>query len=155
MSSPLLLEGRVDTRDQELVDLRRQLADLEDELVVARAEAKRARGQIERGVRLLREATTPLFNGLKMIHGQMDDLVPDNGVTSPSGSDKWDAIKKRMTPRLAGAIDILLVQGGMRRTQLASAMKMDYSNCSKNVITILLRQGLLVDNGGELSLKEL
>jgi hypothetical protein len=43
----------------------------------------------------------------------------------------------------------------MRRTQLASAMKMDYSNCAKNVIAVLIRQGLIVERGGMLSLKEL
>jgi hypothetical protein len=48
-----------------------------------------------------------------------------------------------------------MLQGRMRRTQIASALKMDYSNCSKNVIGILVRQGWVVENGGDLSLKQL
>jgi hypothetical protein len=76
-------------------------------------------------------------------------------IESPAQHSKWDAIKKRLQPRLAEAIDVLLLQGEMRRTQLASAMKMDYSNCAKNVIAVLIRQGLIVERGGMLSLKGL
>jgi hypothetical protein len=79
----------------------------------------------------------------------------DEVATATSSPSKWDAIKKRLPPRQSEAIDIFLAQGSLRRTQLAAAMKMDYSNCTKNVIAVLVRQGLLIESGGMLSLKEL
>jgi hypothetical protein len=79
----------------------------------------------------------------------------DQQVVSSDSADKWNSIKQRLAPRMREAVDILLLQGTMKRTQLASALKMDYSNCTKNVVGILLRQGWLIDNGGNLSLKQL
>ncbi len=76
-------------------------------------------------------------------------------VVSSDSADKWNSIKQRLAPRMRDAVDILLLQGSMKRTQLASALRMDYSNCNKNVIGILLRQGWLIDNGGNLSLKQI
>jgi hypothetical protein len=88
--------------------------------------------------------------------GKMD--IPDvSHATSGSGQDaRWDAIKARLRPRLKEAVDILLVQGPMRRTQLAAALKMDYTNCTKNVITVLVRQGIVIENAArEIQLKTL
>lgn len=72
-----------------------------------------------------------------------------------TSSSKWDMIKQRLQPRLASAIDVLLVQSPMSTAQLAAAMRMDRSNCGKNVVAVLLRQGLIVRNGHNLSLKQL
>jgi DNA-binding transcriptional regulator YdaS (Cro superfamily) len=85
--------------------------------------------------------------------GEFD--IDDLSSASETQSSKWDAIKKKLPPRHAEAIDILMLQGSMRRKQLAAALKMDYSNCSSNLIGPLLRQGWFVDNGGSLSLKDL
>lgn len=76
---------------------------------------------------------------------------------TPQSSDghKWEGIKQRLQPRMRDAIDVLLLQGTMKRTQLAAALQMDYSNCTKNVIGVLIRQGWIVDNNGDLSLKKL
>jgi hypothetical protein len=104
-----------------------------------------------------REAVVLLLN---VLHLAMRDIAAgkygvDAPVNSPAGADKWQAIKSRLAPRLRECVDLLLIQKHMKRTQIAAAMKMDYSNCTKNVIGALLRQGLLQDNNGELSLKEL
>lgn len=74
---------------------------------------------------------------------------------SDDRSAKWSQIKNRLQPRLRDAIDVLLLQGPMSGTQLAAAMRMDRSNCSKNVVAILLRQGLIVRDGHNLSLKQI
>lgn len=76
-------------------------------------------------------------------------------IPTSDNAAKWEQIKRRQPPRLQEAIDVLLLQGPLRRTQLANALKMDYSNCVKNVVGVLLRQGLLIDNGKELQLKQL
>ena len=104
-----------------------------------------------------REAVMLLLN---VMHQAMRDVAAgkyglDAPVSAAGGGDKWEAIKSRLAPRLRECVDLLLIQKHMKRTQIAAAMKMDYSNCTKNVIGALLRQGLLQDNNGELSLKEL
>lgn len=104
-----------------------------------------------------RDAVVIVLNLLakSMKHVASGEFDLDDLPSSDASPSKWDAIKKRLQPRLAEAIDVLLLQGSMRRTQLSAALKMDYSNCNKNVIAILLRQGLVKDSGGMLLLKEL
>jgi chromosome segregation ATPase len=155
-----LLEGEVDTRDTEIERLRGQIEDLSNELEVARAEAKRATQQAARAVAKLRQTLGPLYNSLQMLFGEIDatglaEDAPAGSVGTQAANPKWDTIKARLAPRMREAIDILLIQKTMKRTQLAAALRMDYSNCNKNVIGLLLRQGLLIDNGQGLSLKEL
>ncbi len=88
-------------------------------------------------------------------YGAFKASLGDQAIVTTDASDKWAAIKQRMAPRMREAVEVLLLQGSMKRTQLAAALKMDYSNCNKNVIQILLRQGWMVDNNGNLSLKPL
>lgn len=138
MAQPLL-EGQVEyLEDQDSISLKADLADLRSELNSLREEVEFVKGIFRRQ-----------YGAFQKSFG--DDPVVD---TSDSG-DKWAAIKNRLAPRLRQAIDILLLQGSLKRTQLASALKMDYSNCVKNVVQILIRQGLVIDNGGNLSLKKL
>jgi hypothetical protein len=108
--------------------------------------------------RIMRDAVVALLNllGQSLRHVASGKIDLDTIETSSdSGSSKWEAIKKRLPPRQAEAIDIFLAQGSLKRTQLAAAMRMDYSNCTKNVIAVLVRQGLLIESGGQLSLKDL
>ena len=151
-----LLEGNVDNRDaliasleEENADLQRQVRDLQGEL----AQARRANG---RAVAKLRHVTQPWLDALKDLHGELDAIGGDElGGQAAGSSDKWEAVKVKLAPRLREAIDLLLLQGTMRRTQIANALKMDYANCSKNVVGVLIRQGWVVDNGGQLSLRQL
>lgn len=103
----------------------------------------------------LREELSAIKSVMLRQYGAYRQAFGDQTVVSSDSADKWGSIKQRLAPRLRDAVDILLLQGTMKRTQLASALKMDYSNCNKNVIQILLRQGWMVDNGGNLSLKQL
>jgi len=145
-----LLNGIVDTRDQELFTLRRQLAQLDEALRLERIKT----GQVESGVRELRHVLNPLFAALRKIYGEMDDMGLSNSPVV-NGDDRWNAIKARLAPRLQAAIDIFLTQGTMTSSALAAALRTSNSNCSTNVVGPLLRQGLLVRNGRELSLKAL
>ena len=134
MSQPLL-DGEVEYIDDPGPDpvemLRAEVAELRDELSAIKSI-------------MLRQ-----YGAYRQAFGEQSTVV------SSDGADKWNAIKQRLAPRQREAIEILLLQGSMKRTQLAAAMKMDYSNCTKNVVGILLRQGWLIDNGGNLSLKQL
>src|SRR2546430_5925772 len=116
----LQLEGNVDTRDSEIASLRRQLAQMDEALRLERIKT----GAIESGVRRLKSATTPLFHALQLIHGEIEAMGIDGNSPQVGGDQKWEAIKQRLAPRLREAVDILLLQGPMRRTQLAAALKM-------------------------------
>jgi len=132
MSQPLL-SGEYIEAPSELTDfeiLRAQVEEMKEELYLIK------------GI-LLRQ-----YGAFKISFG-------DQVIVTADSSDKWTAIKARMTPRLREAIDVLLLQGTMKRTQIASALKMDYANCAKNVIGVLKAQGWLVETNGNLSLKVL
>jgi hypothetical protein len=86
-------------------------------------------------------------------YGAFKASFGDQVIVTPD--DKWSAIKARLAPRLREAVEMLQLQGSMKRTQIAAALKMDYSNCTKNVIVVLKAQGWLVENNGNLSLKAL
>lgn len=138
VSRPMLTEGEyVMSADHEVEQLRANF------LSFIQATGER--------IQLLEERLARIEQGLSHAAGDGTVTVPVQ-VQSP---DKWQQIKQRLPPRLAQAIDVLLLQGSMSGTQLAAAMRMDRSNCSKNVVQILLRQGLIVRNGRELSLKQL
>ncbi len=113
-------------------------------------------------VELLRAQVAEMQEELNLIkgilmrqYGAFKVSFGDQAIVTTDSSDKWAAIKARMAPRLREAIELLLLQGSMKRTQIASALKMDYSNCTKNVIGVLKAQGWVVENNGQLSLKVL
>ena len=103
----------------------------------------------------LQEEVNVIKGILMRQYGAFKSSYGDQAIVTTDSADKWIAIKARMAPRLREAIDVLLLQGSMKRTQIASALKMDYSNCRKNVIGVLKAQGWLVENNGSLSLKVL
>jgi hypothetical protein len=133
MSTFPQLVGRVEeelAEPNELEMLKAQVAEMQDELNTIKAILMRQYGAFKAG-------------------------FGDQAIVTADSSSKWDSIKNRMPPRHKEAIDMLLLQGSMKRTQLASALKMDYSNCTKNVVGVLKSQGWIVENGGNLSLKPL
>lgn len=151
-NSPLLLEGKIeDQRDgaddsaRKAIDhLARQLWDFQQRLT-----------KLEQENAILLKLLSPFYKALRPVFGDAEPLadLADGGASRNAGI--WDGIKQRLAPRMQEAIDVLLLQKTMKRTQLASALKMDYSNCTKNVISPLIRQGWIVENGGNLSLKQL
>ncbi len=155
MNNLLQLNGEVDTRDERIRELEEEVANLEGDLEVARAEARRATQQATRAVAKLRQILSPLYSGLKELFGELDAVGGDDAPASQGDGQKWDVIKAKLAPRMREAIDLLLLQKSMKRTQLAAALRMDYSNCNKNVIGILIRQGWVIDGHNGLTLKEL
>ncbi len=144
MPTPLLLEGGEPSHG-----LSDRVLELEQQVQLLHAELAHTRRDCEKTILKL---LSPLYRALRPAFGDSD---PVHGLDGGEAQGKWEAIKQRLAPRMREAVDILLMQGSMKRTQLAAALKMDYSNCTKNVVGILLRQGWIVDNGGNLSLKEL
>ena len=152
-----LLQGEVDNRDDIILTLQTENQRLIGENRRLETELATARAQTNRAIAGIRHQMEPWYKAMKVLFGEMDAIGGGEGAISNDGSQqaKWEVVKRQMAPRLAQAIDLLMLQGRMKRTQIASALKMDYSNCTKNVIGILVRQGWVVENGGELSLKEL
>lgn len=146
MSQPLL-DGEVEYVEPIRLDAHgERLTYLEDRVASLESQLKQVK----------RDAVVTLLQMLSdsMRHiasGKMD--IPAMAATRDD--NKWDAVKQRMPQRHREAIDVLLLSGSLKRTQLAAALKMDYANCAKNVIAILIRQGWLIDSGGNLSLKQL
>lgn len=144
MTKPLLLEGQYEDIPEPGPDpLEERIARLENKVAELRQSIQR-------------DSVVLLLN---VLHQAMRDVAAGkysiDATTMTNDGGKWDSIKSRLAPRLRECVDLLLVQRKMKRTQIAAALKMDYSNCTKNVIGALLRQGLLEDSNGELSLKEL
>jgi hypothetical protein len=148
--NPPMLTGNVpDERDEIIAGLRGDVRHLERLLEEEKRRSVNAVGK-------LRTQLTPLYNALQQLFGDMDAIGGGEAPAAAAGaSGKWVAIKSKMPQRHRECIDLLAIAGKMRRGQIAAAMKMDKSNCSKNVIGILLRQGFLVDNNGEIELRQI
>lgn len=149
MSSPLLLNGHAEFRD-ETPALRREIERLVSELRRTEGELKQAQNE----ALAARQATGNLRRLLAPLWGEVQALGGDSAV-APITSDKWEFWKKRFPGRIAEAIDLLLVQKQMNSTQLKSALKCDPRTLAKSVIYPLNQAGLLIKNGGMFSLKEI
>lgn len=146
MPTPLL-NGEVEYVEPIRLDIHgERLTALEDR--VEQLEAKLAN--------VKRESVIALLNLLSESMRQIAAGKFNLSESSAGGAEeKWEAVKQRMPPRHREAVDILLLQGSMKRTEIASALKMNYTNCATNVLAVMIRQGWLIDNGGSLSLKQL
>lgn len=144
MSQPLL-EGRQEYMEDSGPDVVAQLESRIGELEASLSTVKR--DAVVTVLSLLTEALRHVASG------KMD--IPTVTTTANGQDARWDAIKNRLAPRLKEAVELLLVQGPMKRAQIAAALRMDYSNCTKNVIGQLLRQGVAVESGGHVTLKQL
>ena len=151
--SQLALEGHVvDTHEDELFRLRQQLQRLDEALRLERIK----NGALESSVRDVRDILTPLYRSLRLLFGEIDGMnLGDSTANMQSESPKWEAIKRRLRPKAAEAIDILMTHGAMNTSQLAAALHMNRSNVTGRVVYELNRLGLLVKNGREFSLKQL
>lgn len=152
----LQLSGQVDTRDQQIGELEEENDHLSTRVRDLEMELSRTKRENQRAIAALRQILSPLRSGINAIFGEMDAIGGEALSETPAKNAKWEAVKQRLSPRLREVIDLLLIQGTMGRKQIAAALKMDYSNCTKNVIGILIRQGWLIDSGRDgVSLKEL
>lgn len=150
--SNLLLEGQVDHSAEQIRQLKEQVHDLRQQLTMAIHERDQARKGIARAVATLRQLLLPYYRTMQVIMGEIEEAGIDN---APAADARWEPIKKRLPPRLRECVELLLAQGSMKRKEIAAAMHMNYTGCVNNVIGRLVREGLVVDNGGKMELKEL
>lgn len=151
-----LLSSASDPRQQleslqrELYNRNRELAEVQEALRQERAK----NAATERGAQQLREILSPMFNGLKMVFGEMEGIgisstVPDSRVTAV-----WNDWKQKLGGHTAKAIDVLLLHGSMNRTQLRLHLRCA-TGTVVNVVAALNKAGLINKNGDQVSLKEL
>jgi hypothetical protein len=164
MPTPLL-EGNVDTRDQEITRLRGQVEDLENDLAISRAETKRATQSASRAVARLRQILTPLYAGLKELFGEMDASgLIDTATAAPTGSPApaddrkvkvWEAWKNKLPGQASKLIDAMLTHGDCDVEQFVVITGCARRQTTYDAIHKLNKLGLINKNGGKYSLKEL
>lgn len=144
------LTGNVDTRDQELADLRAEVEMLRGVMANSMAAADR-----------LRQTLTPLYESLQLVFGDLDALPQATGGSSTSRpvntthSAIWEKWKKDLGGgKYAELIDALLTQPTMTAPQLRVVLRCHINNVYK--ITAKMQSlGILNKNGGKYSLKDL
>ena len=158
-STGLMLTPPADRTQQTIESLRRdnymlgcQVEELREQLRQEKLKAV----SVGRGVTQLREILSPMFNGLKMVFGEIDAM---GVVDAPSAPDSrvaaiWSDWKQKFPGHPSRAIDALLLHGSMTQGQLRIAVGCATGTIS-NVVSILNRAGLINKNGGKISLKEL
>lgn len=141
------------------------LSELEDRIDSVERDMKRLQLQMsalsQESLRTIARLLSPLYKSLKPIFGELEAvgveyIGMEAAVPASTGKQsQWESVKQRLKPREREVIDVLLLQGQMGRTQIAAAIKMDYTHCRKTVIAPLISQGWLVESGGKIALKNL
>jgi hypothetical protein len=168
MANQLALNGESEAVEN-VSELYQRIEDLESELRTARQETLKAKRESEdaiRAITALRAQLMPLHRALRAIFGEINLVVPEDQPVAPEGTqprsnapaaeggDKWNYWKARFPGRPAEVIDLLLVQGEMNLSQLASVLRCDRSNLSKQAIFKLNKAGLIIKNGNNFSLRK-
>jgi hypothetical protein len=70
------------------------LSDTEDAL----RQERQKTAAIERGVAQLREILSPMFNGLKMVFGEIEAMGVGETAATPKASAVWESWKQKLSP---------------------------------------------------------
>jgi hypothetical protein len=132
-----------------------KLAEETQGLRAALAETRARLNGISRGQAKLKQQLSPLFEALKMVFGELQDVEATATISAGAASlVKWQSWKEKLPGRPAEFIDLLLLHNEMTGAQLQAAAR-----CGKDTVyqTIakLNKAQLLVKNGGKFSLKAL
>lgn len=153
MASFPLLTGHIDTRDQEIEQLRHVNRQLDEALRLERNKT----GQIEAALREFRRITLPFYRILQAAHGEIESLGVSDGPVSSVAPQKlaaWENWKHKLGGLQAKFIDALLLHGAMTQTQLRIAVGCANGSVAGTVCA-LNKAGLITKNGGKIALKEL
>lgn len=152
----LQLEGRMDTSQQDIAALRKELADTKLRLAHAELEATHAKQEAGNSVGALRRILEPLYRALQAVFGEMEAIpIQDAPMGQSSQANaKWELWKKRFPNRGAALIDVLLIHEQMNTKQLSTALKCDPRTLAQ-LIFKLNQAGLIQKNGNMFALKEI
>jgi hypothetical protein len=152
--SQLLIEGKVDDRDLIIDGLRRRVAQLEEELQAERSKAN----SIDAGAQQLRGVLNPLYNALRRVYGQMDEMgigQAELNHSNPKANLVWEDWKKKLGGAAARIIDILHLHGQLDQTQIRIHLGTNRIQTVYDAVSKLNKAGIINKNGGRISLKEL
>lgn len=154
---PLLLEGKVDDRDETILRLRTQLRESE----TARLTEQGRANAIEAGVRDLRESLAPLYRALRQVFGEIEamGITSNTPASAAAQSDSrvtavWESWIQRLGEGPGKVIRALLLHREMNTQQLAIATGY-HRTTVPTYIHKLKTAGLINKNGDKFSLKEL
>lgn len=146
-------QQQIESLQRELYARNRQLAESEEALRQERAK----NASIERGVQRLREVLGPLFDGLKLIHGEMDAMGIEGSSASsvdPRKAAVWEDWKRKLGGQAAKAIDALLLHGALTQSQIRLHVGCA-TGSTAGIVYQLNKAGIINKNGGKISLKDL
>jgi hypothetical protein len=158
-----LLGGQEDDpKARRIAELEAELRQARREAIDAEVEANRAREDSNRALSMLRQQLGPLYRALQAVFGEIDAAgIPETGPGAPAAntvnervSPVWAAWKEKLSPACGKVIDALLVHKDLNRKQICVAAQMG-KDTMYGVITKLKTAGLLDENGGRFSLKQL
>jgi len=138
--------------EDEIAQLRRDVADRDRQLAVARRAS-------EAGVKNLRRQLQPLYTALQQVFGEIDALIDSEEPTSvaPDARVKaiWESWKQRLGPTCAKMIDALLLQPDMTNRQIATAIGTGRIQTVYDGVAKMNKNSLLIKNGDRYSLRKL
>lgn len=152
-----LLEGQVtELDDDEIVELRHQIKELQTDLAHSRSQTRAAQHEAVRAVSALRKELSPLYRSLQAVFGEIDAVIGDEepASSSPRSSAVWENWKSKMRGQAAEIIDALLLHKEMTAQQIAIAIGIHKKNLPQ-LIYKLNKAGLINKNGDRYSLKAL
>jgi len=167
MAQPLLGEyvdgTSADNRDNIVPELRRQIRELEQDLMGANHQIQaleRENSLMRNAMTVLRRKLDPFRVVIAAIFGELDVIPVDEAVmvSAPPVDDRkravWESWKQKLGGKPADLIDALLVHGEMNAVQLRVAMRC-HINSVYEATAKLQKMGLLNKSGGKYSLKQL
>lgn len=141
-----------DDRDTIIAGLRQQLKETREELAAERAKDS----GVEEGVAQLRQALSPLKDGLDRIFGILPTSTAPSSTPSPKHAAVWDSWKKRLGGgAVATIIDALMLHGSLTQTQMAIHVGTSRKQTIYDAVSKLNKAGIITKNGDNISLKEL
>lgn len=141
-------QQQIRSLQQALYDRNRQLNDVEARLRESEMRCK----AVEAGVLELRATLAPLYNALRQVFGEIDEM--NIGETSASSSPVWDSWKQKLGGKSAEAIDVLMMHGTLNAEQLRFHLRVA-NRTVYNIIGLLNKAGIIHKDGGKISLKDL
>lgn len=164
------LEGHAvqvsDERDKELRRLRDEVESLRDQLDIANRQIESAKRESSRRVAAIRDILSPVFNGMRVLFGELDQIPADsapqstpaqpssNGGYSDKKAEVWNLWKQKLGNACSRIIDALLAHGTLSRQQICIVTGITSNNLS-GPLDKMRKAAILELNGGAYSLKQI
>ncbi|MGA3168350.1 MAG: hypothetical protein ABSF14_19790 [Terriglobia bacterium] len=147
---PSLLQRKIERLEGDLEDAREELAETKEQLAA-----------VSRGQAKLKQALQPVYDGLRMIFGELKNVAADNVSPSqssgPLDSSRYEPWRQKFRGQTANAIDVLVkYEAGLTRRQLAGFLRVEPGSGTMSQIIFKLNKAELIEkDGSNIRLKKL